>query len=195
MSVSPMIAPGGAAGDTGRRGGVVEAGPVDTPWCRRTHRAASSCWPCRRARPGRRSSLAVGGDHHASRCPTRLVAEGVRWRTPGSGRSHPAVRPVSSEAHRRAVPLGGRAAWWCRPGSSVLPLRYDLVGQLLVVPVPVGLPADRTVPWANEVTVGLNFEPVTSGPPLFGAIVLTANRTRPCWAVPSTRGNSPPMTT
>ena len=30
---------------------------------------------------------------------------------------------------------------------------------------------------------------------MFGAIDLTANRARPCWFAPFTRGNSPPMTT
>ena len=51
------------------------------------------------------------------------------------------------------------------------------------------------MPAAGDVRVGMNFDPVSLGPSLFGAIDLTANRARPCCPTPLTFGNSPPITT
>ena len=48
---------------------------------------------------------------------------------------------------------------------------------------------------AGAVSVGTSADPDACGPRLFGADDRTANRTRPCWPMLFTLGNSPPSTT
>ncbi len=55
--------------------------------------------------------------------------------------------------------------------------------------------ATRADPDCREAAVGVGAEGARTGARLFGARLLTAKRTRPCWAVPLTLGNSPPSAT
>ena len=49
-----------------------------------------------------------------------------------------------------------------------------------------------TWPWKREVTTGVQAPADSIGPCLLGALLGTANRTRPCCGAPFTPGNSPP---
>ncbi len=198
--LSPTIAPAVPRVADAVQREVVRAGPVVARSCRSPRRAASSVDGAvgqdRVAVGARRSRVPAGTVDRGGVDRACDVAEGVRDPDPvGLGRAR--RRVGVGEGQRRAVPPGRVGGEGRRPPSRCAVSRRAAPRRSAARCRGPRPPArtTRTVPGASDVSVGVSSVDALRALACSARASWIANRTRPCWAVPLTRGNSPPSTT